>query len=53
MVRHFSHGAFSEVMNLDSRKWFECNDSWVKAISGPDSDSASAYVLFYVQQSHL
>jgi ubiquitin C-terminal hydrolase len=47
------HIVLSEVMNTDSRKWYDCNDSWVKQISGPDSDSASAYVLFYVQQSQL
>lgn len=47
------HVVLSEVMNTDSGKWYDCNDSWVKQISGPDNDSASAYVLFYVQQSHL
>jgi ubiquitin C-terminal hydrolase len=38
----------SEAMNLSTGKWYDCNDSWVKPISGPDSESASAYVLFYV-----
>ncbi len=27
---------YSEVMNIDSGKWYDCNDSWVKQISGPD-----------------
>ena len=39
----------SEVMNHNTGKWFDCNDSWVKPIAAPDTDSASAYVLFYVQ----
>jgi len=43
----------SEVENLATGKWYDCNDSWVKQISGPDTDSASAYVLFYVQTSEL
>ncbi len=29
------------------KKWYNCNDSWVKSISEPDLESASAYVLFY------
>ena len=40
----------SEVMYKDSRgkkQWYDCNDSWVKAISQPDLESTSAYVLFY------
>lgn len=39
---------FSEVMNVSTGKWYDCNDSWVKPISSPDTESASAYVLFYV-----
>ena len=37
-------------MYKDSRgrkQWYDCNDSWVKPISGPDLNSTSAYVLFY------
>ena len=37
-------------MNSETGKWYECNDSWVKQISGPDSESSSAYVLFYVMK---
>jgi ubiquitin C-terminal hydrolase len=29
------------------KQWYDCNDSWVKAISSPDLKSTSAYVLFY------
>ena len=43
----------SEVENLGTGKWYDCNDSWVKQVTGPDTDSASAYVLFYVQVSEL
>jgi ubiquitin C-terminal hydrolase len=35
-------------MNCETGKWYDCNDSWVKSISGHDSESSSAYVLFYV-----
>ena len=38
-------------MNKESGKWYDCNDSWVKQISAPDSESSSAYVLFYVMKN--
>lgn len=38
-----------EVMNLETNKWYECNDSRVSQKSSPDTSSASAYVLFYIQ----
>lgn len=38
-----------EVMNLETQKWFECNDSRCTMKSSPDTSSASAYVLFYIQ----
>jgi ubiquitin C-terminal hydrolase len=38
-------------MNCESGKWYDCNDSWVKQISGHDSESSSAYVLFYVMKN--
>jgi len=41
----------SEVQNLASGNWYDCNDSWVKQIKEPETESASAYVLFYVQKS--
>jgi hypothetical protein len=41
----------SEVMNCESGKWYDCNDSWVKQISGHDAESSSAYVLFYVMKN--
>ena len=37
-----------EVMNLDKGEWFCCNDSHCSKISSPDTNSASAYVLFYI-----
>jgi ubiquitin C-terminal hydrolase len=40
----------SEVMYKDrhgKKQWYECNDSNVKPISGPDLKSHTAYVLFY------
>ena len=40
-----------EVMNVDDRKWYNCNDSHVsQSRSGADKSSSSAYVLFYVRQ---
>lgn len=39
-----------EVQNLDDGQWYNCNDSRCsKSYSGADTQSASAYVLFYVQ----
>mmetsp|Transcript_58950 Transcript_58950/g.81051 ORF Transcript_58950/g.81051 Transcript_58950/m.81051 type:complete len:135 (+) Transcript_58950:1363-1767(+) len=35
-----------EVKASDGR-WYCCNDSHVSRISGPDTSSSSAYVLFY------
>ena len=37
-----------EVMNLDTNTWYDCNDSRCSKISMPDTQSASAYVLFYI-----
>ena len=38
-----------EVMDLDDKTWYECNDSHCSKLrSGPDSSSRSAYVLFYI-----
>jgi ubiquitin C-terminal hydrolase len=40
-----------EVKNLDTGAWYNCNDSHCSKISGgADNQSASAYVLFYIQQ---
>jgi len=40
-----------EVKNLDTGVWYNCNDSHCSKLSGGnDSQSASAYVLFYIQQ---
>jgi ubiquitin C-terminal hydrolase len=38
-----------EAQNLDNKTWYNCNDSHCSKISGPDTSSASAYVLFYIQ----
>ena len=40
----------SEVCNVNTNKWYNCNDSHVSQISRPDNSSTSAYVLFYVMQ---
>jgi len=37
-----------EAQNLDTQNWYNCNDSHVSKLSGPDTSSASAYVLFYI-----
>jgi ubiquitin C-terminal hydrolase len=42
-----------EVQNLSTGKWYDCNDSWVKQIGSPDTESASCYVLFYVMTNQL
>lgn len=34
-----------------SGKWYRCNDSHVTAISSPDTQSSSAYVVFYRRRS--
>jgi len=49
--KHDSCVFVSEVMNCESGKWYDCNDSWVKQISGHDAESSSAYVLFYVMKN--
>ena len=37
-----------DVKDLDSGKWYNCNDSSVSTTS-VNSSSSSAYVLFYIQ----
>mmetsp|Transcript_6618 Transcript_6618/g.4967 ORF Transcript_6618/g.4967 Transcript_6618/m.4967 type:complete len:225 (+) Transcript_6618:886-1560(+) len=32
----------------DNGKWYDCNDSWVTSTNEPDTNSSSAYVLFYI-----
>ena len=40
-----------EVKNLDTGDWYNCNDSHCSKLKGgADNQSASAYVLFYIQQ---
>ena len=41
---------YSEVFNFGDRRWYNCNDSSVSRISSPDTQSSSAYVLFYVME---
>jgi len=39
-----------EVMNVDDKTWYNCNDSQCTKIrGGADKQSSSAYVLFYVR----
>jgi len=52
-VSHHSGSLFGghyicEVQNVTTGKWYRCNDSHVNQISAPDTNSTSAYVLFYV-----
>jgi len=37
-----------EVLDLDQGNWYLCNDSRCSKQSSPDTNSASAYVLFYI-----
>jgi len=37
-----------EVMNLDDNRWYNCNDSNCSKLSKPDTNSSSAYVVFYI-----
>lgn len=39
-----------DVMNLDDGTWYNCNDSRCHKTISADTNSASAYVLFYIQQ---
>ncbi len=41
----------SEVRNLkdSTEQWYLCNDSHVQAIDEPETDSESAYILFYAK----
>lgn len=53
VVHHFgtkSSGHYvADVRDLKSRKgaWYNCDDEMVKEISGPDTSSTTAYLLFY------
>ena len=38
-----------EVTNLDDGAWYNCNDSRCHKVATADINSASAYVLFYIQ----
>lgn len=49
-LRYLNSIPCREVMNCETGKWYDCNDSWVKSISGHDTESSSAYVLFYVMK---
>lgn len=40
----------SDVLNMGDNRWYNCNDSVISRRSSPDTDSSSAYVLFYVMQ---
>jgi ubiquitin C-terminal hydrolase len=37
-----------EVLDLDQGQWYSCNDSRCSKQASPDTNSASAYVLFYI-----
>ena len=39
-----------EVMNLDDGTWYNCNDSMCRKQISADTNSTSAYVLFYMIQ---
>jgi len=38
----------ADVKNIDSKSWYDCNDSSVSSTKASNS-SSSAYVLFYIQ----
>lgn len=44
----YSGHYIGEAMNLDTNQWYTCNDSVCSKTGAADTDSASAYVLFYI-----
>lgn len=44
------HGGhyIGDVMNIDDGSWYNCNDSRCKKQISADTNSTSAYVLFYM-----
>lgn len=47
----YSGHYIGEVLDMDSGEWYNCNDSICSKIGSADVDSASAYVLFYIQST--
>jgi len=39
-----------DVMNIDDGSWYNCNDSRCQKTVSADTNSTSAYVLFYMMQ---